>query len=46
MKSATTTLIFTAIGATALLAQRSTQLTGRISDPSDAVVEGAERGMK
>ncbi len=42
MKSTTSMLIFMAISATAVLAQRSTQLTGRISDPTDAVVEGAE----
>ena len=42
MKSAIRVLIFMAIGVTALLAQRTTQLTGRISDPTDAVVEGAE----
>ena len=43
MKSATSVVIFMAIGATALLAQRTTQLTGRISDPTDAIVEGARR---
>jgi len=42
MKSATSVVIFMAIGAAALLAQRTTQLTGRISDPTDAIVEGAE----
>src|SRR6266852_7026376 len=42
MKSAISMLLFTAISATAVLAQRSTQLTGRISDPTDAVVEGAD----
>ena len=42
MKSAVSMLIFTAISATAVLAQRSTQLTGRISDSTDAVIDGAE----
>ena len=42
MKSTTIMLVFTAISAMAVLAQRTTQLTGRISDPTDAVVEGAD----
>src|SRR5260221_1868067 len=42
MKSAIGMLLFTAISATAVFAQRTTQLTGRISDPTDAVVEGAD----
>src|SRR5437879_6134014 len=42
MKSAIGMLLFTAISATAVFAQRTTQLTGRISDPTDAVVEEAD----
>src|SRR5215813_11863474 len=42
MKPLISMLLFTAIGVTAAFAQRTTQLTGRISDPTDAVVEGAD----